>query len=243
MKTITITLLLIISSLLHANEPQTIILGSIDQPPWCSINANNELVGSSVDFANQLSTLTGINIQSAIYPSARLVKAIEKSQVDLSFFLNSQRPVNTIPIIKILSVDIQLLTKHKIDIDSYQSLKKYRIGQIAGGTYSSTVKPLRKKNNFIPLHSYQQGIELLQKDRLDGVLGLSPSMDIAVKKYAAPEKNFYRTILSSEDVFLHSSPELYRDKEKIEKIKSGSEELIKTGAVKEILIKHFSKQN
>lgn len=236
-----LTLMLFTSSLVQSAELTQLTLGSIDQAPWGWQDQQQQLQGATIDFSKQLGERLGIHIEPQIFPYARLLKTLEKEQIDLALFLFSSRPPSVIKIEKVIEVDVQLTSSKKIKISELADLSRYRIGKIAGGKYGKGLHHRLPESHFIPLYSYQQGLELLQKNRLDAVLGLAYSINQALENHKNQPLQLYHQSLVREEVWLYASPLLNKHPNLILAIKKNIQEMRQNEELNNIVKRNYNK--
>lgn len=235
-----ITLSLLISSLSMAEEPGDILVGSIDQPPWAWIDSEGDKHGASVDFSKALCDQLEGTFTTKIRPYPRLVKSIENQKIHYAFFLQAQKPKLSTAVAKAIDVDVVLLSTKEIDTSDIFSLRHFRIGKIANGKYTDKVYSVLPSEFFTPLQSYKQGIELLQKNRLDGVMGLAASINEALMESSLPESSFIKKVIAKEEVWLYAS-QTSKNKAITEKIRAVVNTLREKGELKKMVIENHRK--
>ena len=234
MKNLALIVTLLVSPAVLSETTTPITLGSINQAPWAWLDNKQQLHGATIDFAKLLELRLGIAIKPQIYPYARLLRSMKNQQMNLALILASDQPQGSVAVAKALEVDVQLTSTKKINIIALSELSQYKIGKIAGGKYDKSLHYMLQEEHFTPLHSYQQGLELLEKNRLDAILGLAYSINEAVEKYATQPALLHHQNITKEEVWLYASPSFNTNSSLILDIQNSMQEMISKGELNDI---------
>lgn len=169
-----------------AEELRPLVIYVNDQKPWGYYDSKGQLRGASVDFVRELARELDYPVELDIAPYHRLVKDFEAGRVDYTFFLESQRPSYGEAVVKLMEIDaIAVAPTEKIRLRSFQDLNGLRVGKIRGADFADK---LRQATSFhcVEVHSYAQALELLDKGRLDAIIGTPAALHYALQDLKLP---------------------------------------------------------
>jgi len=144
--------------------------------------------GINYDFFTQIEKESGLQFKYVMYPHARLVHSIEKTQADLAIFfsMNCLKYASTYEIhSKVHQVHLGLYLK-----DSATLTKPHLQIGLVRGTCSRLAKASLKPNMIFEVASMDQALKMINAGHLDGVCGLKAVIDFSVGKI----KNFKQTL-------------------------------------------------
>lgn len=241
MKIIALIIMFLASAAVQSETPTAITLGSTDQAPWAWLNEQHQLQGATLDFAKQLERRLDIKVNAHAYPYARLLQYMQHEKLDLALMLESDQQQGSIPVAMVLEVDVQLTSIKKLSATAISELGPYKIGKIVGGKYDKGLNNILPEDYFIPLNSYRQGLELLQKNRLDAIFGLAFSINEAVEKYAIQPNQLHHQQLFKEEIWLYASATFKAKPGLISDIQNNVQDMRSKGELKSIAQRSYIK--
>jgi len=154
----------------------------IDLPPAGFKNNTGELTGIHVDFIDALEERSGICIDKKLMSYSRALKNIEVGVHD-SGILNPSSDLDFYEhvryITKLITLKTIILPKKGLSLSSNNSLKNITIGKVRGSPLGSSFD--EDKYEMIELTSYQHGLNMLKRGRIDALAGNASGMSVIGK--------------------------------------------------------------
>jgi len=215
----------------------------IDFPPAGFKNDSGELTGIHVDFTDALEERSGICINKKIMPYSRALKNIKfgihdlgilNPSSDLDFYAHVQY------IVKLLTLKTIILPKKGVSLSDYESLENITIGKVRGAPLGHSFD--EEKYEIVELTSYEHGLNMLKRGRIDALAGNASGMSVIGKfnlnnyfnipgKFTIGEREIWL-------VFSNNSGHL----EQIEPIKIAAQALVNEGLV-DLIFEKFVGEN
>ena len=235
------TIVLLIAFPVIAKECLTMHV--IDLPPAGFKNNSKELAGIHVDFIEELEKRSGICIDKKFMPYTRAVKNIKlgihdagilNPSSDLDFYLNAQY------ITKLITLKTIIIPKKGLNLNSDKSLKNITIGKVRGSPLGHSFD--ENKHKILELTSYEHGLSMLKKGRIDALAGNAGGMYVIGKfnldhyfnvpgKFTIEERELWL-------VFSKNSGNL----DQVEPIKTATQALVNEGKI-DLLFEKFLGKN
>jgi len=165
-------LFIILTFPLFASDTTIANFSTSNIKPWGYINAEGHKDGLLVKLALALENETGISINNHLHPYPRVIHEIKNGTTDFAVMFNSPQ-AREIGISVGWVVDTKILLiglKNSAAVSSLKDVKGKHIGYLRGSKYGAVFD---NNNSFtkVPLDSMQQGIKMLLKKRIHGVVG------------------------------------------------------------------------
>ena len=170
--------LLLLGTVLWAEERDPLIFYVNDQKPWGYVE-DGELKGVSVTFVKLLGKAVSHPVTIEMAPYHRLLKDFEAGRMDFTMFLEDQKPNGAVPVARLLDVDIVAVGMPGFKIEKLSDLDGLQVGKIRGAMYSQKLVD-GAQFDCVEVHSYQQAVDLLRRGRLDAVVGTPMALRYAL---------------------------------------------------------------
>jgi polar amino acid transport system substrate-binding protein len=175
--------------------------------PWAGINLAGRPTGAIVDLAEQLSQASGVAIQIAVVPYGRAAHMLIEGEADLMFAVSAgARNDLPSPIAELGKEEIVLLGGPGSMYVRLADLHRKTVGHLRKATFVSAFAEDADIAKY-EFSSYEQGIQMLMRRRIDALIGSRITIDYTLRHLAIPAPSLSRPFLVS-----HSGIVLYVSK-------------------------------
>ena len=203
------------------------------------LNAEGKISGYHVDVIDELASRSGICIDKSLVPYSRALKGLKYGEYDAGIVVRQEKmDPKLIYLTKILTSKTVLVPRNGITFSHYQQLSELIIGKLRGVDLDNT---LAKSFNLllIDLHSYEQGIRLLQKGRIDAIAGNSLMLGIVNKLGLVDTVDFKaQLVLGKKEIWLAFSNKSSHI-EQLNTVKQAAQAMVEDGSLELILEEYF----
>jgi ABC-type amino acid transport substrate-binding protein len=208
---------------------QPVIIASLVEFPPTSWTEGSVVKGSYVDFLKALGKRAEFKIEIQAFPFLRAADKVRVGSAELTI-----APLTAAT--SKIGGDRIFLYKHRYFLVSrkrkpFCSLQEVRgeIGRLRGGCSDLLDE---KKVKFFEVASYDQGLTMLQKGRLNGFCGVEEGLSYWMKQMPLDTKTLEKFLIAERDTFILFSPHF--NKAYFEKIEKAAKALIAEGALQKI---------
>ncbi len=173
---------------------RTLEVSALDEAPFAA-RLGGQLVGCAPSFYKRLSERTGLQFSISIYPIARLMHRIKQQQSELAIVpsYSSTHPPGFLGyeyLGPIYALDNVIITRGRPLTTDLQTFSGLRIGLVPDACWN-----VCRELNSIPvqqrmIRSVEQGLQLLEADRLDGILVPEPIYLAALHQLGKSDDSF-----------------------------------------------------
>lgn len=185
-------------------SPDVLRFGVIDLEPYSMID---NVRGAGLFAETTVTLMTELNIRSTVQPLplGRLISSLSQGDIDVALIasvaaLNNPNVVPLTPVFK--NAHLSILSRQSSDISSLEDFAN-RIVSVPSIKAIQNHAETLPMAHFQQIHSYRSAINLLHLQRIDGVLGLEPTLRY-FSRALHPEEEVTLTI------FFESSIDLFR---------------------------------
>jgi|GEM_PF-2812214 len=157
--------------------------------PWGYLNAAGKPAGLHVQILTQLGRSSGLDYQLKVEPYPRVVRDIQLGRADVSIMFDSAESRAMAHFLAPVELGSVFLVGHK-DVSWNQLLAKpkLRIGRMGHSNYGLAKLKLAAKN-FVAINTVSQGVAMMLRGRLDGVVCTSSAFSLALEKLKVDSVN------------------------------------------------------
>jgi len=184
-----VSVLMMQAALSQSQQPVFHVIGQV---PYAFVDERDEKRGYHLDIANQILQEAGFLPQAKMVPLKRLIRDLSSGGSDCAILANTPLVQERFSAIEALGVylDAGVILRNKHVLKEYTDLKKYRIGVPAGVSIDKRFDADEKLRKM-PTKDYQQSVLMLNRGRIDGIIGALDSIRYsALKNGFNPEKFF-----------------------------------------------------
>lgn len=233
-------LLLLFSSFLSAQE-KCLSMFVVFNDSSGYININRQMAGYHVDFLNELEAHSGLCINKKLIPYSRALKGLKFGEYDGGIVARTSELGNDIKYLtRLITAKTIIIPKQGLNLTSFQDLSNITIGRFRGVDLNDT--PVRDLNlSLVDLYSYNHGLRMLKKGRIDALVGNTLGLSIIGKLNMLNEVNLAGSlVIGKREVWFVASKK--KNKARIiEKLQKSSQLMVDNGTVDRILTKYFGK--
>ena len=216
-------------------------IDTIQMPPFGFYTENGKETGLLYDISNLIAEKAGFSYKNRIVPLARLLKELEHGSADFGIFLYSEKNNRiVIPVLPLFPLKNVVISAKGVKFESLESLHGKSVAKVREAVYDEAFEEdtLIKKYD---VNNYEDGIRMLLKNRMDGMIGPEMGLFFAAKKAGYSLEDFDEPLLlNTKDAWLQFSKTAGTDK-KINAVKSAAEELLKDGTIQKYIEKYVGK--
>jgi polar amino acid transport system substrate-binding protein len=198
---------------IHPFEPrgEELKLSIYHYPPYVIVaKKDNQICGIDVDVVREIAKRMNLDVTFYRCPWRRCLKSMEVGTVDVltnavkkpdreKYMLYCDKPFLTdFPIVFYFKKGKGSVVK------TYEDLYKYTIGYERGAVYFDRFDNDRKMSK-VPWHTYDKLLNLLNEERIDGVIGYKDSLNYIISEMGlqgAFEETSYRYAVSHNESFI-----------------------------------------
>jgi len=152
------------------------LLDVIDVIPYGFVQPNGSITGVMADFAQALSKACGHPIETRLVPIARALQNINRGSSDLTILLPVPGFDSEVqPIARLTQLEVEVLPRKGLVLDSRASLRGLRIASLSGGAGYGMIADLEgvlhQRTN-----SLSSMLQLLRSGRVDAVASVRHSL-------------------------------------------------------------------
>jgi len=216
-------------------------IDTVQMPPFGFRTATGKDTGLLYDISNLIAEKAGFSYKNRIVPLARLLKELEHGVADFGIFLHSEKndPI-IIPVIALFPLKNVVISAKGVKFESLESLHGKAVAKVREAIYDDAFEAdtLIKKYD---VNNYEDGIRMLFKNRVDGMIGPEMGLFFAAKQSGYSLKDFDEPlVLTTKDAWLHFSKASGTDK-KINAVKAATEQLLQDGTIQRYIEKYVGK--
>lgn len=170
MRILVIFMLVLLSSKLLAES--SLRFNILDSYPFGYTNAAGLQVGTYWEYVGELDKRTDLKIEREIVPKARVIEYLKRGIADAAILFKSPKIAeHVIFVSKIREIPIVVAHRKDTPIDRYEDLHKAQyVGHFRSGSVSIRFDN-DEKINKVPIYTYPSMIEMLQKGRVEAIVG------------------------------------------------------------------------
>ena len=184
--------------IMPVNAKELIFASYEGAPPSTYKNDQGEMVGITVDIANEIGKRLAIPIKTKIYPRNRIAEILVKGDAHIMEFMipawlpKTKDKLNwSIPFLS----EKDFFVVHKdsgIEINSYSDFNGYKIGTRRGFFYSQKLTKLFENNSVkrVDVDTYEQLYKMLLLKRIDIIIASSFVTEYFIKQDLRFKENF-----------------------------------------------------
>ena len=160
------------------------------QPPMTAVSKKGEIIGLDADIARAMANAMGVKLKYNILPFADLLAALEAGEVDMILSSMAITPMRNR---KVIFVGPYLVSGKGILTlsDRYAALQQatglnapaVSVAALKNSTSQKYTETLMPKAKLISIDSYDQGIDLLLKQKVDVVVADYPFCALTAYRY------------------------------------------------------------
>lgn len=198
-----------------------------------------EMAGYHVEFLKALDLSTELCLTINLQPYSRALRNLHKGKVDIGIIARAQATNdNFVYLTKLISAYTVVIPRQGLHADWHKDLSKIRIGRFRGVDLKDTVFK-GNTESMVNLSNYGHGLRLLEKERIDAIIGNNLGLSIFKKQNILHQLDFSKPlVLGKREIWLVMSKKSYH-KDKLHTLKQASKAMIQDGSLDRILDKHF----
>lgn len=195
-------------------------------------NAEGTPLGLHYDILKAIEAELGQPININMAPSPRVYESFAHNQIDMTILVNTERMHEADSIkVYLFTTHFYLYSRADSPILTLQEASGI-VGRLRGGCLA-----LNNRNvEFFELNSYEQGVEMLSRGRLQGLCG-SDALFNAVETYSPSGKGFRQLLLGEIPVWLHLQPDMAP--ESIREVTRAAKVVAESGVVATMMQKYM----
>ena len=229
------------SSSISEQKQKCLSMHVIFNAPGGYIDETGKAVGYHFDFLTALEERSGSCIDKTLLPYSRARRSIELGEHDGGLLLRS---TNLDPyveyIVKLVTSRTVIIPKKGISLDSYDDLTNITFGKLRGTNLNERLEN-DPNISFIKISSYEQGLKMLKKGRIDAIVGNERGLSYIENNDIANDVNLSgKFVVGQREVWLVLSKKS-ENLDKAKQLKRAAQALINEGVFENILTKHIGK--
>jgi polar amino acid transport system substrate-binding protein len=162
-----------------AQSTQVLQLISTDVRPWGYIDREGKPGGIHVDMLQGLAAKNGALGVIRVVPYVRLIREIKQGSADIAVMFDSAESRDVAHLLAAIDpVKVLMVTRSKLTWSEFLESGQLKIGRLRQSRYGMSQSSL-KDSDFVDINTVNQGVAMLLKGRLDGMLCTAPALSIA----------------------------------------------------------------
>lgn len=137
-----------------------------------------EAVGPIMDNLRNIEKRTHHDLNVILTPHKRILKELDMKHANLIVAFNGEKLKDTQEIASLVDFDVAVILRADKHFDAIKKDKNVSIA-VVRGTHMG-IEALNDNTQYIEVRTYEQGLQLLQKNRVDAVMGIQDELGTAV---------------------------------------------------------------
>ncbi len=240
LKTLTLSLCLLWSSLVWAEEPLQVRTISIS--PY-GMGTDEAVQGIYFDLANVLLKESGYSNTNHLYPYARIMSELKSGQTDLTIMFKYRELQNSVVYVSPLPpLQTIVIGLEGINFDSLDSLVGKKLAYLRGAKFSDDID---QNPDIIKVETkdFQLGIKMLLRGRVDAIIGpIDPILSAALLEQGDKTIRFGCPLVVDERTPWVQISRKSLERIDVDKLRATYERLIKRGELTRLRVKYLGEQ-
>lgn len=157
--------------------------------PWGYLDSAGQPAGLHVQILTQLGLSSGLDYQLKVEPYARVVRDVQLGRADVSIMFDSTESRSMAHFLASVELGSVFLVGHKnVSWDQLVKKPKLRIGRMSHSNYGLAKLKLEAQD-FVAINTVNQGVAMMLRGRLDGVICTSAAFSLALEKLKVDSVN------------------------------------------------------
>lgn len=197
--------------------------------------------GPILDSLNHIQQYTHRAFETTLVPHKRIMNELDMMHAHLIIAFDGERIQGVQPIASLVEFDVSMTIRSDKNFDKIIKDEKAAIA-VVRGTYIG-LDALSKNTHFVEVKNYEQGLSLLQKNRVDAVMGIQEEIERSIRLLDVGEKSNIGTthIVSTINAVIYV-PNEHNFDPYVKEIKAAVETMKRKGILNPIFSDVFTKK-